>query len=229
MDYRTDTRDAYRSDSRARAYEEQYTRGTKWARFTMWRQRALIKGLLDRCGLDETSNIIDLPCGTGFIGKELCETRASVVASDISPAMMARARSQYSGPNFHGFVQCDITGPPFKEGSFDCVILLALMHRLPRELRHKALRNIAWISKRFIIVSYSLDSGPQRLKQWVTRIVYPGYTPAPSPLPLQDIIAEIESFALVVRRRSYVARFFSGKLLLLVERNGITVADRHRQ
>ena len=189
----------------------------------------LIKGLLDRCGLDETSKIIDLPCGTGFIGKELCETRASIVASDISPAMMARARSQYSGPNFHGFVQCDITGPPFKERSFDCVILLALMHRLPREVRQKTLKNIVRTSKRFIIVSYSLDSRAQRLKQWLTRIVYRGYTPAPSPLALKDIIAEIESFALVVRHISYVASFLSGKLLLLVERNGITVAERHGQ
>ena len=46
VDYEQDTRNAYRNKEKAKAYLEQYTRGTKWARFTMWRKRLLNVGAL---------------------------------------------------------------------------------------------------------------------------------------------------------------------------------------
>ncbi len=219
MDYDRDTRNAYRNEFKAKEYQEQYTKGTKWARFTMWRQKALVAKIIKQCELTKTSTILDIPCGTGFIGRLLSKTPAVIVASDISTEMMERARKEYVGKNFAGFVQCDITKPPFRKKSFDCVILLAFVHRLPKEIRHTTWENIVELSKRFVIVNYSVDSRSQRLKQRFLKAVRPNYIPAPSWLSIEDIVREVESFNMVVRKIVHIAYFFSGKVLLLLEEN----------
>lgn len=216
MDYNKDTRDAYRNELKAKEYQEQYTKGTKWARFTMWRQRVLIDKIINQCNFKKTSKILDIPCGTGFIGKTLSKTSASIIASDISKEMMKRAAGEYAGDNFNGFVECDITQTPFRKESFDCIILLAFMHRLPKEIRAKTWENVVELSKKFIIVNYSVDSHSQRLKQWLIKKVLPNHIPAPSSLSLQEIINEIESFDLVIRKSLHVAYFFSGKIIFLL-------------
>ena len=218
MDYNKDTRDAYRNELKAKEYQEQYTKGTKWARFTMWRQRVLIDKIINQCNFKKTDKILDIPCGTGFIGKILSKTPASIIASDISREMMKRAYGEYAGDNFNGFVECDITKTPFRKESFDCIILLAFMHRLPKEIRAKTWENVVELSKKFIIVNYSVDSRSQRLKQWLIKKVHPNHIPAPSSLPIQDIINEIESFDLVIRKILHVAYFFSGKIIFFLEK-----------
>ena len=84
MDYITDTKNAYKGKIKAEEYQDQYTKGFKWARFTMWRQKLLIKRFVNKCKFTKNDNILDIPCGAGFIGKILCKTPASITASDIS-------------------------------------------------------------------------------------------------------------------------------------------------
>jgi len=218
MNYDKDTKNAYRNELKARQYREQYIKGTKWARFTMWRQRALIEKIIKQCNFKKTDRILDIPCGTGFIGRILCNLPASVVASDISTEMMEKAYGEYGGNNFHGFIQCDITQTSFKKRSFDCVIILAFMHRLPKEIRHKTWEEAISLSKKFIIVNYSLDSRLQRLKQSLIKKVYPGHIPAPSNLPLQEILDEIKSYGLVVRKAFNIMPLLSAKILFLLEK-----------
>ena len=218
MDYKKDTRDAYKNELKAKEYQEQYTKGIKWARFTMWRQRVLIDKIISQCNFTKTDKILDIPCGTGFIGRILCKSPASIFASDISREMMKRAYGEYVGDNFNGFVQCDITQTPFEKKTFDCVILLAFMHRLPKEIRCKTWEEIVSLSRKFIIVNYSVDSRSQRLKQWLIKNVRPNHLPAPSSLPLQDIINEIESFNLIIRKSMNVAYFLSGKVIFFLEK-----------
>jgi len=165
MDYIEDTKNAYKGALKAKEYQEQYTRGFKWARFTMWRQRIIIDRIIHQCNFTKTDKILDIPCGTGFIGKILCKTPASVIASDISAEMMKRASDEYGGDNFKGFVECDITKTPFSKESFDCVIVLAFMHRLPKEIRDETWKEINRISKKYVIVNYGFDSRLQRLKK----------------------------------------------------------------
>lgn len=226
MNYDSDTRNAYRNPAKARDYQEQYTKGTRWARFTMWRQRRLIERLLAKCALDDTSAILDIPCGTGFIGDILCRTPATVVASDISREMMDRAAGEYGGDKFSGFVQCDITMTPFRGRTFDCILLLAFMHRLPEEIRHRTWKSAIELSRGFIIVNYSIDSRAQRLKQWLLRAVNPKYIPAPSPLSMREIVREIESFGLRVRQTHHIALFLSGKVMFLLEPRNEHLADQ---
>ena len=117
----------------------------------MWRQKVIIKRIINQCNFSNTDNILDIPCGTGFIGKILCKTPASITASDISAEMMNRANNEYVGDNFKGFVECDITQTPFNKESFDCVIILAFMHRLPKDIRNQTWEEVVRISKKYII------------------------------------------------------------------------------
>jgi ubiquinone/menaquinone biosynthesis C-methylase UbiE len=183
----------------------------------MWRQRVLIKKIINRCNFTKTDKILDIPCGTGFIGKILCETSASVTASDISAEMMKRASDEYGGDNFKGFVECDITKTPFSKESFDCVIVLAFMHRLPKEIRDKTWEEVVRISKKYVIVNYGFDSRLQRLKKWFLKGINANYIPAPSSLPMDDIITEINSFGFVIKKVYNVAYFFSGKVIFFLK------------
>ncbi len=218
MDYIRDTKDAYKTETKAKAYQEQYTKGFKWARFTMWRQTLIIKSILNKCNLNGNDKILDIPCGTGFIGKILCDTPALITASDISSEMLKRATSEYKGDNFEGFVECDITKTPFNDKSFDCVILLAFMHRLPKEIRDETWKEINRISKKYVIVNYGFDSHLQRLKKCFLKGINANYIPAPSSLPMDDIITEINSFGFVIKKVYNVAYFFSGKVIFFLEK-----------
>jgi len=218
MDYIQETQNAYKNKLKAKQYQEQYTKGIKWARFTMWRQRVLIDKIITRCKFTKTDKILDIPCGTGLLGKLLSKTPASITASDISVEMMKRAAGEYIGDNFNGFVECDITQTNFRKESFDCLIVLAFMHRLPKEIRYKTLEEVTRISKKYIIISYGFDSYLQRLKKWLIKKVHRNYLPAPSSLPMEEIITEINSFDLAIKKISYVAYFLSGKVIFFLEK-----------
>ena len=88
MTYEKDTRNAYRNEVKANAYKNQYIQGAKWARFTMWKQKRIITKFLDACNLESDHTVLDIPCGTGYIGSVLAKYEASVIASDISEEMM---------------------------------------------------------------------------------------------------------------------------------------------
>ena len=80
------------------------------------------------------SSILDVPCGGGITLRRLRPgQRVRYVASDISPAMLARAR-RYTGAGGNAtveLVECDITGMPFGEGEFDLVVCFSGLHCLP--------------------------------------------------------------------------------------------------
>ena len=218
MEYERHTKNAYRNKEKAKAYLEQYTKGTKWARFTMWRQRALIERILDRCDLTASDRVLDIPCGTGLIGRILLDIPACVIGSDISIEMMDLARSEYGENRFHGFVQADITATPFARESFACVVVLALMHRLHEELRREVLSEVASLSTRYVIMSYSVESRSQRVKQRILKTLRPSHMPAPSSVPLPEILREIGSHGFTVLSISHIAYFLSAKVVLLLEK-----------
>ena len=218
MDYEHETKNAYQNKGKAKAYLEQYTKGVKWPRFTMWRQRALIRRFLDQCGLASSDRVLDIPCGTGFIGQIVQDSPAHVVGSDISLEMMDLARGEYGTDKFAGFVQADITKTPFVRESFVCVLVLALMHRLHEGLRGDVLSEVARLSSRFVVMSYSVDSFSQRVKQRVLTTLRPSHIPAPSSLPLGDILREVQLHGFRVLRISHIVYFFSAKVILLMEK-----------
>ncbi len=215
MSYEVETKNAYRNKVKARAYQDQYIKGAKWARFTMWRQKGLIKKLLDLCNLGSNDKVLDAPCGTGYIGGILSRNKASIVASDISLEMMELAGNEYYSNNFLGFVQSDITKSPFVDEEFRCVIVLALMHRLPEEIRKNVLSEIERVSSKFVIVSYSIESLSQRLKQWVLLKAKKSHVPAPASISLEVIHNELSAAGLKIIKMNHIVYFLSAKVVFL--------------
>ncbi len=218
MDYEKETRSAFRNSSKAKTYKEQYTKGMKWARFTMWRERMCVKKALKQCNLKRDDKVLDIPCGAGLLFSVFSKFPFYIVASDISSEMMSLTREDRKEINLSGLVQADITSTPFANETFTCVITNGLLHRVPDDIKRKALKEISALSKRFIIVSYCIDSRLQRLKKRILRVFLPAHIPAPAPVPLQDIINEFNSNELYVRKMYRIVNFLSAEVLFLLEK-----------
>jgi ubiquinone/menaquinone biosynthesis C-methylase UbiE len=215
MDYERDTRFAYRSADRAAAYHHRQTRSWTWSRVsTLLEQRAIAAMLQQVEGAGGTA-LLDAPCGTGIAARLVRGRRMDVLASDISVEMMRHARGEYAGVTSR-FVCADVTSMPLPDASFDCVVTLGFMHRVPAPVRRRTFAELARVTRRFVIVTCSLDSSSQRLKHRVLRVVSRGHVPAPSPATLEQIHADFEAAGLAEQRRVAIAPFMSAEHLFLL-------------
>jgi ubiquinone/menaquinone biosynthesis C-methylase UbiE len=218
FDYFKETRLAYRDSIKAKRYKEQQTRGLSWARFTMMRERLCVEAALRDCNLTRNDRILDVPCGTGILADVLSKRPVNTVAVDISREMMEFARREYRGKNFNGFIQADITKLPFYDEIFDCAIILGFMHRVPESIRLQTLREVVSISKRFIILSYSIDSPAQRVKMELIKKLFPTHKSALFPISLKNINREFSSLGLTVKKNFKVLYFLSSESIFLLEK-----------
>ncbi len=218
MSYEEQTKNAYRNKEKAAAYLSQYIEGTKWARFTMWKQKRIVKNFMKACNFNENDVLLDAPCGTGYAGKILFSEPCQVVASDISLEMMELATNEYEQSKFLGFYQADITSTPFRESYFKCVLVLALMHRLPEDIRKLVLEEVHKISSEFAIISFSESSLVQDLKQKTISIIKKSHIPAPASIPISTIEDEIKAAGFTILKRKNIFKFFSAKLVYLLKK-----------
>ncbi len=219
LNYEKDTQEAYKESKRAEDYKKQLSNQVTWACFTMWREKLCVRKALRECSLSSDHKILDMPCGTGILASVLNNFSASIVASDISEEMMLLALKEYEKVNFLGFVQADIVKMPFRQEIFDSIIILGFMHRIPRDLRELTLKESTIISKNYIIVSYSIDSLAQRLKQWIIKKIHPGHKAAPAPLPYEEIIKEFEKLNLTIMKSFNVVPFLSAEMVFLLKKD----------
>lgn len=218
MDYEKDTRLAYKDRQKAKAYKNLQTVDKSWGRFASWREKLCVKKALHKCSLDKDEKILDIPCGTGILASVFRGFSGLIVAGDISREMMDLAREDFQMPNFLGFIQADITQAPFKKEIFSCIITVGLMHRIPENIRKDILQEIFSLSKKFIIVSYSLDSVSQRIKHWFLKKFQPGHKPAPSPASLKNIFDELSIYPLNIREIYYPIPFLSSQVVFYLEK-----------
>lgn len=217
-EYEKDTRQAYRNAQKARTYKGYQSQDLTWGRVTSWREWIIVHRVLARCRLSPQAKILDIPCGTGIMGDILQQFPNSVVAADISKEMMDLAREEYAFPHFLGFVQTDITQMPFRPGDFACIITLGLMHRLPKAIRKEVLGAIASLRPQHVIITYSLDSPWQSLKQRLIRKLKPSHIPAPVPALYRDIVREVGSSGFKVMRTYHTVPLLSAEIIMALER-----------
>lgn len=218
-EYDKDTRQAYRNVDKARAYRNLQFRDLGWGRFASWREKRIVKKALAGCALPPGARVLDVPCGTGILGGIFRDFPHPVVAADISLEMMNLARPEYGFPQFLGLVQADITRAPFAPGDFACVITLGLMHRLPAAIRQQVLAEIASLTSRYLIISYSIDSPIQRLKQEIIKKTKPSHRSAPAPAPHGDIVREVQAAGLRILQTCYPAPLLSSEIILVLEKH----------
>ena len=216
--YETDTLNAYRSKHRAAEYKRYHTKDWSWARFSTWREQRLLARELARYSWSSSDRLLDIPCGTGILGKLLQSFPFQIVASDISPEMMELARTEYPADRLVECLQADITNTRLPRESFACIVVLGFLHRVPADIKRAALREIAALSSRVVIITCSVDSPAQRLKKKVLSIIRRNYAPAPCPVPLHEIVKECEMAGFDVIRAFMVIPLLSAEAMLVLEK-----------
>jgi SAM-dependent methyltransferase len=84
--------------------------------------RPAAQSLLDACAISAGQEVLDVGAGTGNLALLAAEEGASVVASDLAPAMVekGRARTEAAGVDVEWLV-ADAEELPFEDERFDCV------------------------------------------------------------------------------------------------------------
>ena len=93
--------------------------------------------ILDRirqaAALTSQSRVLDLACGPGIVAEALARDAGGVVALDLTPAMVSRARSRCAEAGFDN-VHCTLSQGetlPFADASFDAVVNRSAIHHFP--------------------------------------------------------------------------------------------------
>jgi ubiquinone/menaquinone biosynthesis C-methylase UbiE len=159
------------------------------------------------------ARVLDVPSGTGRFTSRLVERGWHVVDADLSLPML-RANTH---DGVLARVQADAEHLPFANASFDLVLCVRFLFHVPRELRAAILREMARVSRRFVIVDvrhrYCWNTHVKRLRARIR-----GARPPSKRMSLSEIDALVAASGLVLRERAWLAPGFSEKMLLVCER-----------
>jgi ubiquinone/menaquinone biosynthesis C-methylase UbiE len=107
-------------------------------------ERAPIQRIIDATGVDATKLALDLACGPGIVTAELAAVAREVVAFDLTPEMLVKARERCGKANLHNviFQEGSATKLPFPEHHFDIVVTRAAVHHFqePGRILGEAMR-----------------------------------------------------------------------------------------
>jgi len=218
MDYEHDTLNAYRSVKRAKQYKYFHTKQLSWGRFVTFIEQRAISRILKQYNWSKSDRLLDIPCGTGVLGRLLHDFSFKISASDISTEMMEFAKGEYPNNRLVEFTQQDITRTEFKRDYFSCVITLGFLHRVPLDIKRESLREIFKITKRIAIVSCSVDTPLQRLKHKVLSLVKRNHVPAPCPIKINELISECQNQGFYVERSMMIVPLLSAHALLVLKK-----------
>jgi SAM-dependent methyltransferase len=123
-----------------------------------------------RSGAEGPVRALDAPCGYGRFAGLLGEAGFAVFATDLSVAMVRRARAHGPDPTYSIGIVSNLTqGLPFKTGSFSLVFSMRFFHHLHESApRRAALAEFARASREWLILSY-YQANPLHLAQRALR------------------------------------------------------------
>jgi len=117
------------------------------ARRTDRRERFLVGQLLEQA--DSIHSALDVPCGAGRFESTIAQHAVQLLAADASYAML----QQYNGHATR--IQFSADAIPFSNSSFDLVFCYRLLHHFAEsETRIRTMRELARVSRRYVLVSY---------------------------------------------------------------------------
>jgi ubiquinone/menaquinone biosynthesis C-methylase UbiE len=76
---------------------------------------------------------LEIGCGTGSFARALAQHFRHVVAIDLSPEMLQRARTRSQGIDNLEYHQADLCNYRLRADSFDCIAAIATLHHVPFE------------------------------------------------------------------------------------------------
>ena len=83
--------------------------------------RPAAQALADACAVSAGQEVLDVAAGDGNFALACAHEGASVVASDLSPAMVERGRARTEGEDYEiEWIEADAEELPFEDARFDC-------------------------------------------------------------------------------------------------------------
>jgi 2-polyprenyl-3-methyl-5-hydroxy-6-metoxy-1,4-benzoquinol methylase len=207
---------SYQTPERAARYKK-FQETNRWGSFVTLREQKAVARELRKYKWGTSDQLLDIPCGTGILGRILHNFPFKIIASDISEEMMALAKEAYPEDRLIECIKKDITNTSFPRQSFACVITLGFLHLVPPEIKRDTLKEIAALTTRVAIVSCSVDTPLQRIKKRMTALLKPDHA-APCPAPLKEVIADCEAQGFKVVRSFMVVPFLSSHAILVLEK-----------
>jgi SAM-dependent methyltransferase/tRNA A-37 threonylcarbamoyl transferase component Bud32 len=103
-----------------------------------------------------TGPVLDIPCGTGRLLPILAARAGQTIGADVAPEMirLARQAAREAGVAC-SFLASDARRLPVADGTFDLVLSMRLLHRIPgRAERMEVLKELARASRKWILFSF---------------------------------------------------------------------------
>jgi SAM-dependent methyltransferase len=218
FDYERNTQKFYQNDDTAQRYHDMFMSPKGWrnlpSRVVARRERGAIETLLNQV---PHQTALDLPAGTGKLAGIFAALGTRVVASDISSSMLKLAEAEYSRAGCKGasFQIEDATDlAHFRDGSFDVVVCLRLMHRVPAALRKLMLSEFARVAP-CTIVSFGIENGFHKARRGVRAAVFGGSSDALCFCSVEQACAEL-SPGFDILRRVWIAPALSQEMVFLL-------------
>jgi SAM-dependent methyltransferase len=105
--------------------------------------RPAAEALADACAVSAGQRVLDVAAGDGNFALVCAREGASVVASDLSPGMVARGRARAEAEGYDvDWLEADAEALPFEDASFDCVgsVFGAMIAPRPRVVAEELFR-----------------------------------------------------------------------------------------
>ena len=115
--------------------------------------------------------VLEVACGTGYTTAYLADMGLDVVATDLTPAMMQKARETCKNHKVE-FIETNALSLPFPENTFDFVISTRFMHLFPKETQLQLLSEISRVTSSGGYVLVDFDNRTSRLFLAIPHLVY---------------------------------------------------------
>ena len=98
---------------------------------------------------------LDIPCGTGRIFPLLASLNITVTEADLSNEMLNAARKKIGESQFIlEYIQSSAESMPFPDNHFDAVFSIRFFFHLSQEVRRRAVKEMARVSRQWVILDY---------------------------------------------------------------------------
>ena len=214
-----ETLNRYKAADYAQRYKREYTGGLApiniRSRMVAAGEVSILRSLLRRI---ETAGsvLLDIPCGTGKLGRMLAAFPVHVIAADVSGEMMQLAQEEYRPSQLLRFMQCDARQILLEDKSVDIVVSLRLFQRLPTRTRQEILKEFRRVGRRHLLISYSYESLFQSVRRAIRR-TWGRDIGTDFHVCVKEIQTELEDAGFVVRSMKHVLHGLSSEVVVLAD------------
>ena len=157
---------------KAKEYETDYWDGNRrygygGYKYIPGRWKPVAESLIEHFGLTETSSVLDVGCGKGFLLYEMKQLLPDlkIAGFDISEHGLSQSREEIRDKLFHHKAQDSY---PYQEDAFDLVISLGCLHNLRLFELENALKEIDRVGRQgyVMVESYRSEQEQFNLQCW---------------------------------------------------------------